>query len=259
MIVILRPILDWLWDLGGFVGRVILGLPRGAARPGELVRQFERVMWGSLPLVTAAGLSVGLVSWLQTRRLLQTYGSEALLPSVLAVAVLGETGPILAGLLVAGRMGAGLAAELGSMVASEQVDALEVLGTPAVPMLVVPRVLACALALPLLTVVLDAAALLGGLAAESAADGLSAEAYWQRSLTFLRLTMILPATLKTAVFGLVVGLVGCRTGLTVDGSSESVGRAATRGMVRASIAVLAVNVVLVPCINAGVAALGWKG
>jgi phospholipid/cholesterol/gamma-HCH transport system permease protein len=216
-------------------------------------------MWGSLPLVTAAGLSVGLVSWLQTRRLLQTYGSEALLPSVLAVAVLAETGPILAGLLVAGRMGAGVAAELGSMVASEQVDALEVLGTPAVPALVVPRVLACALALPLLTVVLDAAALFGGLAAEVVAGGLTAEAYWQRSLTFLRLSMIVPATLKTAVFGAVVGLVGCRTGLTVDRSSESIGRAATRGMVRASIAVLAVNVLLVPCIDAGVAALGWKG
>src|SRR5207249_6041200 len=170
--------------------------------------------WGSLPIVAIAGMSVGLVTWLQTRRLLLRYGGEALLPGVLSVAVTVETGPTLAGLLVAGRMGAGLAAELGSMVLTEEVDAREVLGAPPLKTLVAPRVIACTLAVPLLTVVLDAAAVAGGLAAELAAGSLSVQVFGARALDYLRLSDILPATLKTAVFGLLVGLIGCWTGLT---------------------------------------------
>ena len=108
-------------------------------RSGEVVRQFERVAWGGLPIAAAAGLSVGLVAWLQTRRLLATYGAEASLPSVLAVAVVVETGPMLASLMVAGRMGAGLAAELATMTLTEEVDALAVLGARPLTALVAPR------------------------------------------------------------------------------------------------------------------------
>src|SRR4051812_21472042 len=100
----------------GFTAEAVAAMP-GAAwrRPGEVLRQFERVAWGGLPVVAAAGSSVGLVTWLQVRRLLAAYGAEENLPSVLSAAVLVETGPVLASLLVAGRMGAGLGAELGSM------------------------------------------------------------------------------------------------------------------------------------------------
>lgn len=249
-----------LVDFGRFVDfalRVTLALPGALLRrPGSTIRQFERVAWGSLSLVVVAGLSIGLVTWMQTRRLLVSYGLEAALPSVLAAAICVETGPILAVLLVAGRMGAGLAAELASMGLTEEIDAREILGAPTISTLIAPRCAACLLALPILTVCMDAAALLGGLVAELAAGSLSIPLYLARSLDYLRLVDIIPSTLKTGLLGFLVGLVGCWTGLNADRSTESVGRAATRGVVRSTLAVFAINVLLVKGINAAVEASG---
>jgi len=218
-------------------------------RPGDVLAQFEQVAVRSLPIVVGAGLSVGMVAWLQTYRLLAVHGAESTLPSFLSVAVLVELGPLLAGLLVAGRMGAGLAAELAAMVRNEEIDARLALGTDPITTLVSPRAIACALAVPLLTVIIDASALLGSLMAELAVGKSSSVLFYNRALLFLRLSDVVPATLKTAVFGLLVALVACWTGLNADRSTEAVGRAAIRGVVRANLVVFAANVVMVPCIQ----------
>lgn len=156
-------------------------------------------------------------------------------------------------------MGAGLAAEFASMVLTEEIDAREVLGAAPIPTLVAPRAIACAVAVPLLTVFLDASAFLGGLLAEVTAGTLTPELFGARALDFLRLVDIVPATLKTTLFGLLIALVGCWTGLNADRSTEAVGHAATRGVVRSMLAVFAANVLIVPWLPVLVDALGWTG
>src|SRR5271154_5866987 len=146
----------WLEEFGGlvdFLARACIKAPGALVyRPADVIGQFEQVAVKSLPIIIGAGLSVGMVAWLQTYRLLAVHGAESTLPSFLAVAVMVELGPLLAGLLVAGRMGAGLAAELASMVQNEEIDARVALGTDPISTLVSPRAIACALAVPLLTV-----------------------------------------------------------------------------------------------------------
>jgi phospholipid/cholesterol/gamma-HCH transport system permease protein len=256
-------VLERLEELGRFADfavRTVLAIPATLVRrPLSVLRQFERVMWGSVPLVAIAGISVGLVTWLQTRRILVGYGVEATLPSILTAAVFVETGPMLAALLVAGRMGAGLAAELSSMVLTEEIDARDVLGAQPIPTLVAPRAIACALAVPLLTVVNDASAWVGGLLAEVTAGTLSPQVFGARALDFLQLSDVVPATLKTSIFGLLIGLVGCATGLSADRSTEAVGRAATRGVVRCMLVLFVADVLIVPLIQVFVAAIGWTG
>jgi len=243
-----------------FAARTLLALPAAPfLRGAEVVRLFEQVAVHSLSIVLGAGLSVGLATWFQTHRLLAAHGAEAALPSFLAVAVVVELGPLLAGVLAAGRVGAGLAAEMGVMTLNEEIDARLVLGTDPIAGLVAPRVLACVLAVPLLTVLVDASALAGALAAEAAAGKLSAQLFWRQSLAFLRLSDVIPATLKTAVFGLAVGLVGCWVGLNAGRSAEDVGRAATRGVVWTTLAVFAANVALAPLIPWAIDLLGLSG
>ena len=156
-----------------FVGRTLVVLPLAAIeRLGEVVWQFEQVAVKSLPIVLGAGMSVGLVTWFQTHRLLVANGAESALPSFLAVAVVVELGPVLAGVLVASRMGAGLAAELGSMSLNEEIEARIALGADPLAGLVAPRAIACAIAVPLLTVLIDTSALAGALVGEMTAGKL---------------------------------------------------------------------------------------
>ncbi len=235
-----------------FALRTLLALPAAFARPRALCVQLYEVILGALPLAATAGAATGVVVWLHLRGALQTVGGPGAvqyLPQALALAVVLEFAPISAGLLVAARSGASLGAELGSMRETEQVDALEALGLSPLRVLVAPRVLACTLALPLLTVLIAYLALAAGYLAEAIGGSLSSTQYLAEVLRVLTPHDVVPATLKTAVFGFLTGVVGCYQGLTASGGTEGVGRAATRGVVGSVLLVLVADVLMVKAIQ----------
>ncbi len=236
-----------------FAAETAAALPAALVRPGQLLEQFARVLLGSLPIVVVAGAALGIVAWLQIRGLLFNFQSVSLLPSALALAVVWEFGPVSAGLIAAGRVGAGLGAELGAMKITEQIDALRMLAMSPVRRLVAPRVLACMLALPLLAVLIDYVAVLSSFAAEALGGNLTWTQYRLECLRYLRLVDVVPATLKTVVFGFLVGVTGCRCGLQAGQGTEEVGRASTRAVVLATLLVLVSDVILVRIIQLAVA------
>jgi phospholipid/cholesterol/gamma-HCH transport system permease protein len=209
------------------------------------------VLLGALPLASVTGLAMGVVIWLHLHGVLLRFGPgyKQLLPQALALGVVLEFAPIAAGCIVASRSGAGLGAELGSMRLTEQIDALEVLGLSPMKELIAPRVLACMLALPLLTVFIDYLALGGSFAAEAVGGSMSWLEYRNAYLSRLRLADVIPATLKTVVFGYLIGVTGCYFGMHAHGGTEGVGQAATRGVVVSLILVVIADVVLVRLIQ----------
>lgn len=241
-------------QLGRFTHFALRAVPAALLslrRPGELLRQLYRIYFGALPLAMVSGLALGVVIWMHLYGVLQRLGPgyTQLLPQALALAVTLEFAPIGAGFIVAGRSGASLGAELGSMRLSEQIDALEVLGISPLHQLVGPRVMASMIALPMLTVVMGFLALGGSFAAELLGGKMSWQEYQVECLRGLRLEDVVPATLKTIVFGYLVGVTGCYFGINAKGGTEGVGRAATQGVVLSIFLVVVSNVLLVRLIQ----------
>jgi phospholipid/cholesterol/gamma-HCH transport system permease protein len=237
--------LEQLGHYAYFALRALIAAPLALLRPRELVAQLFQAFLGALPLAMVAGLALGAVLWLHLHQVLDRFGASQYLPQALALAIVLEFAPTGAGLIVAGRSGASLGAELGSMRLTEQIDALETLGLPPFRVLVGPRVLACMIALPLLTVFIIYCSLAGSFAAELLGGNLSWLEYKSQCLRSLHLADIVPATLKTVVFGYLIGVTGCFFGMRAQGGTEDVGRAATRGVVVSTFLVLASNVFLV--------------
>lgn len=243
-----QPAMDWLESLGRYVifaVRVVGYLPAAVLRWRDLIGQCSRIGIGSLPLVAAAGASIGVVSWLQARTLLADYGSEAQLPGIVSVFVVIGLGPVLTALVFSGQIGARLGAELGSMTISEQVDALHAMGLSATRYLAASRVLACMLMLPLLSVLLIYVALSSACAAEMLGGTLSFKQYTVNSLQFLELDKVVAANLSSLLFGFLVGTTSCWFGLRADHGTEGVGRASTFSVIASMFLVLLTNVVWV--------------
>lgn len=214
----------------------------------EIFRQVYEVGYRSVPLIAAAGFAVGAVMSMHTRATLERFGAESLIPTGLGLALIKETGPLVAALLVAGRVGAGIGAELGAMRVTEQIDALESLAIDSFKHLVVTRVLACMLAMPLLTTLMNFMGILGGWVAEYVISGMSLDLYYQRAFLLIGFDDYLPATFKTVIFGFIISAVACYQGYFTKGGTAGVGQAATRSVVFGSILVIVTNVVIVKAI-----------
>ena len=232
-------------DISLFTARAV----RDAVRPpyefDELTRQLYEVGWRSAPLIATSGFSVGVVLSMHTRASLERFGAESLIPAGLGIAVVSETGPLIAALLLAGRVGAGIGAEVGAMKVTEQIEALEAVAVDSFHYLAVTRVIACIVALPLLTILMDFAAIAGGFLAETLVSGMSFQLYLDRAFSLIGFENLVPATLKTAVFGLIIGSVSSYLGFHAEAGTEGVGRASTRAVVLASILIILANVLLV--------------
>ena len=227
---------------------VLAGLPATLLRPWPVLVQLSRYAGGMAAIATTVGIALGVIVWLHVGELARL-APAGLLPSVLTVAVVSELGPVLIGLIAAGRLASGIAAELAAMRITEQVDALRLSGVSPVRRLALPRVAACVLLLPLLTVLADFAAVLGSFLAEAAAGDMSATLYVQYALDRLHPAEAVLATLKTCVFGLLIGVLATWHGLTCAGDTAAVGRAATDAVVQSTVTVLLIDVVLVRAIQ----------
>ena len=211
----------------------------------ETIRQIYELGVRSAPLIAVSGMAVGVVLSMHTRASLERVGAEAMIPAGLAIALVRETGPLTAGLLLSGRIGAGIGAELGAMRVTEQIDALEASAVDAFRYLVVTRVIACMIAVPLLTTLMNFAGMLGGFFAENIATGMSLRLYFQRAFSLIDASDYVPATLKTMVFGFIIATVSSYLGFTTTSGTEGVGRASTRAVVLSSILIIVSNVLLV--------------
>jgi phospholipid/cholesterol/gamma-HCH transport system permease protein len=238
-----------------FIGRLTLfGLKalRDAFRPPfefeYFLKQIEEIGWNSLSLILASGFALGVVMTLHTRSTLVQFGAEAEIPNFQSMSFFNEIGPLVAALLVAGRVGAGIGAELANMRATEQIDAIETLSINSFKFLVVTRIVACILILPMLTVFIDFAGIAGGFVSEHILSNLSWRLYLDRAFANVAVANFVPPTLKTAFFGFIIGTVSCYFGYTTNEGSDGVRRASTNSVVLSSLLIILSDVVLVKCI-----------
>lgn len=204
----------------------------------DTVVQMDIIGVGSLPIVLLTGFFTGGVLALQTYRTLSTFGEVALMGEVLAVSIVRELGPVMTSLMVAGRNSSGIASEIGSMLVSEQVDAMRALGTDPLRKLVLPRLLASLVTLPLLTILSDFCGLLGGYFVSFYTVRLTSREYWTTAYQALTVQDVTQGLIKPFFFAITISLVGCYFGLHTRGGTAGVGRSTTQAVVASSVLIL---------------------
>jgi len=203
--------------------------------------QMDVIGVGSVPIVLLIGFFTGGVLALQSYRTLSTFGEVGIMGKVVALSLVLELGPVLTALMVAGRNSSGIASEIGSMLVSEQIDAMRALGTDPLRKLVIPRLFATVTTLPLLTVIADFFGLLGGFFVSHFTVHLTAREYWTPAYQALTYHDVTQGLLKPFFFAFLVSLVGCYHGLHATGGTEGVGRATTQAMVVASVLIVVMD------------------
>ena len=241
-------LLEFTGAMASFGGRAVMEAFRPPYEPAEVIRHIYSFGYRSAPLVATAGLAIGVVLSMHTRASLERFGAEAMIPAGLAIALIRETGPLTAALLVSGRVGAGIGAELGAMKVTEQIDALEATAVDAFKYLAVTRIIALMIVMPMLTIIMDFAGILGGYLAEVVVSGMEWRIYLERAFTYIAFSDLIPATMKTTVFGFLIAVAASSLGFTTSRGTEGVGEASTRSVVLSSMLIIVGDVILVKVI-----------
>lgn len=224
--------------------RVLRGLTRAPRYWGEMVRQMDVLGFGSLAIILLTGFFTGGVLALNTGNTLQSFGVQSVAGQLVATSLIRELGPVLTCLMLAGRVGSGIAAELGSMLVSEQIDAMRALGTDPIKKLVTPRIIALVTMAPTLTVICDMVGTLGGMLASITFLHQPSSVYLASAQKAVSVNEIIGGLIKPTVFGFLIAIVGCYKGLSTSGGTVGVGRATTQSVVVSSILVIAVDFLL---------------
>jgi phospholipid/cholesterol/gamma-HCH transport system permease protein len=240
---------EWFGELGVFTARLARALFTRSFEWREFVRQLDAIGAKSLALVALAGGATGVVLSLQTRDSLTRFGAKSVLPAVIVFSLIKETGPVITGLIVSGRVGAGIGAELASMKVTEQIDAMEASAVNPFSYLAATRVLACLCAMPLLTLAADCCGIFMGWVAAAFTDPISLRIFINSGIKNVNFNDFLLPTFRTAAFGLIIGVIGCFQGMNSRGGTEGVGRSATSAVVLSSLFIILADVLLVRIIQ----------
>ena len=211
----------------------------------EFLRQCFQIGYKSLPLISITGVIIGLVLTIQSRPALINFGAVSMLPGMVAVSLIREMGPVITALICAGKIGSGIGAELGSMKVTEQIDAMEVSATNPIRFLVVTRVLAATLMIPILVLYADAVGILGSWAGANIKGDVTFSLFFSQAFSHISFIDFIPAIVKSFFFGAVIGLVGCYKGYTAGRGTESVGIAANSAVVLSSLLVIIIDLIAV--------------
>jgi phospholipid/cholesterol/gamma-HCH transport system permease protein len=233
-----------IWEIQSYTLLSIRAIANLFTRPiyvREIILQMDRIGVGSLTIILLTGFFTGAVLAIQSESALRRYGAVSITGQLVAITLVRELGPVLAALMMAGRIGSGVASELGSMVVSEQISAMRALGTDPTRRLVTPRMIATVVLLPLLTILCNAVGLAGGWIIARYKLLLSTSQYWSDAMNALQPADVFGTLLKPIVFGFIISMTGCYVGLRTHGGTEGVGRSTTQAVVSSSILVIATD------------------
>lgn len=239
-----------LGDQIGFFRSITRNTFRKGFEWNEFVRQCFIIGYKSMPIVLVTGFVLGFVLTLQSLPTLKEFGAQAYVPSMVSISVIREVGPVIIALICAGKVASSIGAELGSMKVTEQIDAMEVSGASPIQYLVVTRILACIIMVPLLTVFADVLAFGGGYLGVNVSGNVSALLYFKKAFSALEFIDVLPAITKTFFFGFTIGFVGCYNGYNSNKGTESVGIAANSSVVTASLWIIIIDAIAVQMTSA---------
>jgi phospholipid/cholesterol/gamma-HCH transport system permease protein len=240
-----RAFIEEVGDISRFTGRFFKEIFKPRQEFEEFIRQCFWVGYKSLPLVGITAFIMGLVLTIQSRPTLVEFGAESLLPSMVAVSLVREISPVITALICAGKIGSSMGAELGSMRVTEQIDAMEVSGTNPFRYLIVTRVLAATLMLPVLSSLSNAISLYGGYLGVNIRGSVSWSLYWSQVFNSLSFGDTVPSLIKTFFFGFAIGIIGCYKGYHSKKGTEGVGRSANSSVVVASLLVFIIDLIAV--------------